>query len=71
MADERKDAEFLTLGIQYYIAARSAVMAQLLPVCGTLFHHSVQMLLKLAYQRKMSRRDLGKRYGHRLPGFVG
>jgi hypothetical protein len=56
-------------GVQYYLAARYAVVAQLVPVCGSLAHHAVEMLLKasLAYG------DPGEKiaeyrftYGHKL-----
>ena len=43
---ERYEIEFLNLGIQYYIAARCAAHARLMPACGNLFHHSIEMLLK-------------------------
>src|SRR5207248_6494099 len=59
--------EFLKLGVQYYVAARSAVMAHLLPVCGNLYHHSLEMLLKAGLSRQLSLRDLQNRFGHRLP----
>src|ERR1700693_1186113 len=35
---------FFDLGIQYYIAARlSVVLAGLVPVCGNLYHHALEM----------------------------
>jgi hypothetical protein len=33
-------------GSQYYTTARFAMRAQRMPVCGNLFHHAVEMLLK-------------------------
>ena len=36
-------AEF---GIQYYLAARSAVAAAFNPVCGSIAHHAIEMLFK-------------------------
>src|SRR5262249_13702975 len=52
---------------QYYGAARFAVHAGCIPVCGNLFHHAVEMLLKggLAKKRKLSLSELKKR-GHKL-----
>lgn len=37
---------FCNLATQYYIAARLAARAQLLPVHGNLFHHAIEMYLK-------------------------
>jgi len=67
MASTREDEEFLKVGVQYYVAARSAVMAHLLPVCGNLYHHSLEMLLKAGLSRHLSLRDLQRRFGHKLP----
>jgi hypothetical protein len=56
-------------GIQYYLAARYAVVAQLVPVCGSLAHHAVEMLLKAS----LAKDDSGNKitayrdtYGHKL-----
>ena len=62
----REDEEFFELGVQYYVAARSAATSRLLPVCGNLFHHSLEMLLKAGLSRRLSLRDLQNRFGHRL-----
>jgi hypothetical protein len=51
MVSGREDEEFMKLGVQYYVAARSAVMAQLLPVCGNLYHHSLEIT---AFRRKIT-----------------
>jgi hypothetical protein len=37
---------FMETGSQYYTTARFAMHAQCMPVCGNLFHHAVEMLLK-------------------------
>lgn len=37
--------EYLSLGIQYYIAGRHAFFCRLFPVVGSLFHDAVEMLL--------------------------
>jgi hypothetical protein len=66
MVSSREDEEFMKLGVQYYVAARSAVMAHLLPVCGNLYHHSLEMFLKAGLSRHLSLRDLQNRFGHRL-----
>jgi hypothetical protein len=66
MSSGREEEQFLELGFQYYVAARSAAMSRLLPVCGNLFHHSLEMLLKAGLSRHLSLRDLQNRFGHRL-----
>jgi hypothetical protein len=38
--------KFMETGGQYYTTARFAMHAQCMPVCGNLFHHAVEMLLK-------------------------
>src|SRR5260221_7699546 len=61
------DVQFLNLGIQYYTAGRSAVLAELIPVAGNLFHHAIEMLLKARLSQKLSLKELCKRpFGHRL-----
>lgn len=62
--------QFFDLGMQYYIAARlSAVLTGLMPVCGNLYHHAVEMFLKSGISRKHSMRDLANpnKFGHCLP----
>jgi hypothetical protein len=69
---DAKEAEdqFFDLGMQYYIAARSsAVQIGLMPVCGNLYHHAVEMFLKTGLCRNYSLSDLAspKKFGHCLP----
>jgi hypothetical protein len=61
------DDLFVGNACQYYVAARFLVHAQRIPVCGNLFHHAVEMLLKggLAKKRKLSLSAL-KKMGHKL-----
>jgi hypothetical protein len=56
---------FIGNACQYYATARFAMHAQCMPVCGNVFHHAVEMLVKggLARTRKLS--DL-KNMGHKL-----
>jgi hypothetical protein len=59
--------------LQYYIAGRFSIAAQLTPVCATLLHHAVELMLKacLAYEDDADtiRRYGNKRsYGHKLSG---
>jgi hypothetical protein len=52
---------FLQNGCHYYAAARFAMHAQCMPVCGILFHHTVEMLLKGGpYSRSMTLADVMK-----------
>jgi hypothetical protein len=60
------DEQFLSLGIQYYVAARSAVLAGLLPVFGNFYHHAIEALLKARLSQKLSLHELWK-CGHKLP----
>lgn len=63
---EQAGEEFMRLGVQYYVAARSAAWAGLLPVCGNLYHHSLEMFLKSGLSFKYSLNDLHKKFCHRL-----
>jgi hypothetical protein len=38
---------FFHIGFQYYVTARFTAFAFFSPVCGNLFHHAVEMLLKV------------------------
>lgn len=61
------DEEFMGLGVQYYIAARYAALARLLPVCGNLYHHALEMFLKAGLSRKHSLESLrSKKFRHKL-----
>jgi hypothetical protein len=57
---------FIKNGIDYYAAARFAARAQLMPVCGNIYHHAVEMLLKGNLAQTQSLEQL-KRISHRLP----
>jgi hypothetical protein len=61
------DMRFLGLGVQYYVAARSAALAGLLPVCGNLFHHAIEALLKARLSQKHPLPQLKQKFGHELP----
>jgi hypothetical protein len=62
------DMHFLRLGVQYYTAARSAVLAQLsIDVSGNLYHHATEMLLKARLSQKRSLEELSRPpFGHKL-----
>jgi hypothetical protein len=67
MCTSREDEEFMTLGVQYYVAARATALAGLLPVCGNLYHHALEMFLKAGLSRTHSLQDLkSKNFGHKL-----
>ncbi len=54
------DRHFLGLGMQYYVAARSAALGGLIPVCGNLFHHAIEMFLKARLSQTLPLKDLKK-----------
>jgi hypothetical protein len=58
---------FLLVGMQYYIAARSAALANLIQVCGNLYHHALEMFLKAVISRKYTIGDLKSIFRHNLP----
>src|SRR5262245_52180009 len=46
--EERFRDIFYDCGMQYYVAARFAARAGLVPTHGNLFHHAIEMCLKAA-----------------------
>jgi hypothetical protein len=52
------DEHFLSLGIQYYAAARLAVLAELSPVFGNLYHHAIEAFLKAQLSQKFHSKSL-------------
>jgi hypothetical protein len=63
--EARKELEkisdaFVGLGLQYYVAARSAAWAGLMPVFGNLYHHALEMLLKAGLSQYHSLKKLSK-----------
>jgi len=61
--------EYFNYGLQYYIAARSAYLSQLFPVCGNLFHLSIEMFLLAGLVKVNSAEQLKIKYHkHFLPG---
>ncbi len=59
-------AEFLTIGFQYYVAGRFAALGRLMPVAGNLLHHAVEMFLKGALVEWLDVKEL-KAIEHNLP----
>jgi hypothetical protein len=60
------DLPFLDRAFQYYVAARSAALAKLQPVDGSLFHHAIEMFLKARLSQKFSLKQLQDKFGHDL-----
>jgi hypothetical protein len=58
--------QYLKIGIQYYVAGRSATFACFAPVAGNLFHHAIEMLLKCFLLQRYSAQQLKSRFGHDL-----
>ena len=61
---EDAKAAYFGLGVHYYVVARYAAFAQLVPVCGNLFHHAIEMFLK-GYLAHHGEAEL-KKLGHQL-----
>lgn len=56
-------------GVQYYVAGRFAMFAYFIPVCASIMHHAVELLLKACLARQDTAdqiRGYGRRYGHFL-----
>jgi len=60
------DHKYLDIAMQYYVAARSATIARLMPVAGNLFHHAVEMLLKAFLRDRLSASQLKQNFNHDL-----
>jgi hypothetical protein len=56
---------FLSFGFEYYVAGRFAVSGGLLPIAGNLFHHAVEMLLKGALCKHLTKEEIWA-FGHKL-----
>src|SRR5919109_157968 len=57
---------FYDCGMQYYVAARFAARAGLVPIHGNLFHHAIEMYLKAALVGTLTVAKM-KQIGHCLP----
>jgi len=62
--EKARDA-FLMLGSQYYSLARYCANQVYLPVCVTLFHHAIEMLLKGYLSKNKNLKEL-RNIGHNL-----
>jgi len=63
-SDKMSDA-FLVLGSEYYALARYSAQAFFMPICATMFHHALEMLLKGYLIRTHTSAEL-KAAGHNL-----
>jgi hypothetical protein len=67
MPDPNAGHRFLDLAMQYYVAARFAATAGLMPVSGNLYHHAIEMLLKAYLSRSVPLATLkNQEFGHDL-----
>lgn len=60
------DDQYLTIGFQYYVAARSTSFGYFIPVAGNLFHHAIEMFLKFLLLKHYSPEQLWTDFGHDL-----
>ena len=58
--------EFFSIATQYYIAGRFSLFSRLIPVCGNLFHHAIEMYLKGYFSHKFSSKKLRRKFSHNL-----
>jgi len=69
-APERKEEGFRDIfydcGMQYYVAARFAARAGLVPIHGNLFHHAIEMCLKAALVGTLTVAKM-RQISHHLP----
>ena len=59
---------FLELGCQYYVVARYCASVFFMPICATMFHHAIEMLIKGYLVRSHPSPDL-KKAGHDLENY--
>ncbi len=62
---EELSSVFLELGCQYYSVARYCASVFFMPICATMFHHAIEMLIKGYLVKSYSSTDL-KKVGHDL-----
>ena len=54
------------LGSRYFAVARFSAFAFLMPICGNLYHHAVEMLIKGYLAKSMSSSKIKSTFGHNL-----
>src|SRR5262249_33075842 len=53
--------------MQYYTVARYAALACLMPVCGNIYHHAIEMFLKGGLSQKYTLEQMKNLFFHKLP----
>lgn len=64
--EQRISDAFFVLGSQYFALARYSAFAFLMPICGNLYHHAVEMLIKGYLANSISSSQLKSTFGHSL-----
>jgi hypothetical protein len=60
------DYHFFRLGVEYYVVARFAALARMMPLAGNQYHHAIEMLLKGQLAKTLPIAVLKKKYSHNL-----
>lgn len=58
---------FFVLGAGYFVVARYSASAFLMPICGNLYHHAIELFLKGYLANSISSFELKSKFGHSLP----
>lgn len=53
MNTKQERDRYMSISVQYYLAARWSTFNTLLPIAGNLFHHAIEMLLKKVIKKKL------------------
>jgi hypothetical protein len=62
------DYHFYQVALQYYAVGRFAALTRMMPVCGNIIHHAVEMMLKGRLTHTLSLQQMAANpYQHSLP----
>ena len=61
-----KRSKFLSLGLEYFILARNSVFIGLQTICGVMYHHAFELLLKSHFEKDHTTQQLKDDFGHKL-----
>ncbi len=64
--EKRISDAFFVLGAGYFTVARYSASAFLMPICGNLYHHAIEMFLKGFLANSISSSELKSTFGHHL-----
>lgn len=64
--EKKQKKNWFDLATQYYVSARFAAFASLLPTCGNLYHHALEMYLKGYLFPTVNTEKLKTKYHHNL-----